>query len=200
VGPLHSGIARPRDTNGRGVGETAPDMKGSCGGQPTGGWTSTWGLGKCLRNLHRENPSCYEMLHRILGGLLWTRSWNFCTNLMTISFPRWTLLHGVRLWTFAFSATAEMHSHCRGVGTNRSGLRGVPQFGFGCVMMCWELRLTSADPSTLNHQWMVAHSLRLRRCTRVYPKVSGLSAWSENCKWYSSLPLGAVVSLFCESV
>jgi hypothetical protein len=35
---------------------------------------------------------------------------------------------------------------------------------------------------------------------RVYPKVSGLAAWSENCKWYSSLPLGAVVSLFCESV
>jgi hypothetical protein len=31
---------------------------------------------------------------------------------------------------------------------------------------------------------------------RVYPKVSGLAAWSENCKWYSSLPLGAVVSLF----
>jgi hypothetical protein len=36
--------------------------------------------------------------------------------------------------------------------------------------------------------------------TRVYPKVSGLAACSENCKWYSSLPLGAVVSLFCESV
>jgi hypothetical protein len=34
----------------------------------------------------------------------------------------------------------------------------------------------------------------------VYPKVSGLAAWSENCKWYSSLPLGAVVSLFYESV
>jgi len=31
-------------------------------------------------------------------------------------------------------------------------------------------------------------------------KVSGLAAWSENCKWYSSLPLGAVVSLFYESV
>jgi len=27
---------------------------------------------------------------------------------------------------------------------------------------------------------------------RVYPKVSGLATWSENCKWYSSLPLGAV--------
>jgi hypothetical protein len=35
---------------------------------------------------------------------------------------------------------------------------------------------------------------------RVYPKVSRLAVWSENCKWYSSLPLGAVVSLFCESV
>jgi hypothetical protein len=34
--------------------------------------------------------------------------------------------------------------------------------------------------------------------TRVYPKIFGLAAWSENCKWYSSLPLGAVVSLFCE--
>jgi hypothetical protein len=29
--------------------------------------------------------------------------------------------------------------------------------------------------------------------TGVYPKVSGLAAWSENCKWYSSLPLCAVV-------
>jgi hypothetical protein len=36
--------------------------------------------------------------------------------------------------------------------------------------------------------------------TRVYTKVSGLAAWSEKCKWYSSLPLGAVVSLFCESL
>jgi hypothetical protein len=37
-------------------------------------------------------------------------------------------------------------------------------------------------------------------CTRVYPKVSGLAAWNENYKWYSPLPLGAVVSLLCESV
>jgi hypothetical protein len=36
--------------------------------------------------------------------------------------------------------------------------------------------------------------------TRVYPKVSGLAAWSENSKWYSSVLLGAVVSLFCKSV
>jgi len=32
-----------------------------------------------------------------------------------------------------------------------------------------------------------------------YPKVSGLAAWSENCKWYSSVPLGAVLSQCCES-
>jgi hypothetical protein len=36
--------------------------------------------------------------------------------------------------------------------------------------------------------------------TTVYPKVSVLAAWSEKCKWYTALPLGAVVSLFCESV
>jgi hypothetical protein len=36
--------------------------------------------------------------------------------------------------------------------------------------------------------------------TIVYPKFSGLAAWSENYKWYSSLPLDAVVSLFCQSV
>jgi hypothetical protein len=35
---------------------------------------------------------------------------------------------------------------------------------------------------------------------RVYPKVSGLAAWSENWKWCSSLPLGAAVSLLYESV
>jgi len=32
------------------------------------------------------------------------------------------------------------------------------------------------------------------RYMRVYPKVPGLAAaWSENCKWYSCLPLGAIV-------
>jgi hypothetical protein len=31
--------------------------------------------------------------------------------------------------------------------------------------------------------------------TRMYPKVSGLATWSENCKWYSSLPLDAVISV-----
>jgi hypothetical protein len=43
-------------------------------------------------------------------------------------------------------------------------------------------------------------SLNTQETTKVYPKVSELDTWSENCKWYSSLPLGSVVSLFCESV
>jgi len=40
----------------------------------------------------------------------------------------------------------------------------------------------------------------LKQLMRVCPKVSGLAFWCENCKWYSSLPLGAVISLLCESV
>jgi hypothetical protein len=36
--------------------------------------------------------------------------------------------------------------------------------------------------------------------TKLYPKVSGLVPWGENYKWYSCLPLGAIVSLFCEPV
>jgi hypothetical protein len=39
-------------------------------------------------------------------------------------------------------------------------------------------------------------SFTVGRLARVYPKVFGLAAWSENCKWYSSLPLGAVVLVF----
>jgi hypothetical protein len=53
--------------------------------------------------------------------------------------------------------------------------------------------------------WKRLHNEELRKLytlqnTRVYTKVSGLAVWSENCKWYSSLPLRAVVSLFYESV
>jgi len=35
----------------------------------------------------------------------------------------------------------------------------------------------------------------MREC----PNISGLAAWSKNYKCYSSLPLHAVISLFCES-
>jgi hypothetical protein len=52
------------------------------------------------------------------------------------------------------------------------------------------------DESTCTYK----NNTEKRRHTRVYPKVSGLAAWSENCKWYSFLLLGAVVSLFCESI
>jgi hypothetical protein len=42
--------------------------------------------------------------------------------------------------------------------------------------------------------------IRDHKDTKAYPEVSGLAAWRETCKWYSSLLLGAVVLLFCESV
>jgi hypothetical protein len=42
--------------------------------------------------------------------------------------------------------------------------------------------------------------IQLANCTSVYQKVSGLVSLSEKCKSHSSLPLGAVVSLFRESV
>jgi hypothetical protein len=32
--------------------------------------------------------------------------------------------------------------------------------------------------------------------TTVYPEVSELAVWSENCKWYSSVPLGSVYRYF----
>jgi hypothetical protein len=44
------------------------------------------------------------------------------------------------------------------------------------------------------------NEVRIACDTRVYPKVSGLDAWCENCKWYSSLSLYAVVSVFCVSL
>jgi hypothetical protein len=40
---------------------------------------------------------------------------------------------------------------------------------------------------------------KLGPCTRVYPKVSGMAARIENCKWYSPLPVGAVISLASQS-
>jgi hypothetical protein len=42
--------------------------------------------------------------------------------------------------------------------------------------------------------FLVAPYYTEHRYMRVHPKVSELAAWSENCKLYSSLPPGAVVS------
>jgi hypothetical protein len=54
---------------------------------------------------------------------------------------------------------------------------------------------------TISHQELFVNThTHTHIHTKVYPNVSGLAAWSENCKWYSSLPLGAVISLFGESV
>jgi hypothetical protein len=57
---------------------------------------------------------------------------------------------------------------------------------------------------TLTFAWITSVFSNMRAFTspymKKYPKVSNLASWSENCKWYSSLPLGAVLSPFCESV
>jgi hypothetical protein len=39
-----------------------------------------------------------------------------------------------------------------------------------------------------------------QRIKREYPKFPDWNAWSEDCKCYSSLPVGEFLSLFCESV
>jgi hypothetical protein len=52
----------------------------------------------------------------------------------------------------------------------------------------------------LVRDWECVGWMHLAKYTRVCPKVSGLAAWSKNCKWYSSVPLDAIASLFYESV
>jgi hypothetical protein len=66
--------------------------------------------------------------------------------------------------------------------------------------------MSDYDKELKNLTTMISWRITYQLCatyiqyTRVDPKVSGLAAWSENCKWYSSLPLGAAVSIFCESL
>jgi hypothetical protein len=58
------------------------------------------------------------------------------------------------------------------------------------------LTFITCFPCSVVHNVDEMHMAPLICFTRAYPKVSGLAAWSENCKWYGFLPLGAVVSLF----
>jgi hypothetical protein len=74
------------------------------------------------------------------------------------------------------------------------------------LKMCFFILSNTKRPACFRTPYLQAFT-KIRFCMllwhhtmRVYPKVSGLATWSENCKWYSSLPLGAVVLLFCESV
>jgi hypothetical protein len=53
---------------------------------------------------------------------------------------------------------------------------------------------------TENHFQQFFKAWQRHASTRMFPKVYSLAACSKNCKWYSFLPLGAIVSLFCESV
>jgi hypothetical protein len=63
-----------------------------------------------------------------------------------------------------------------------------------CVeFSCAGRGLTMADPPSKESDCEFEFHSRLG-FTTAYPKVYGLAAWSENCKWYSSLRLGAVVA------
>jgi hypothetical protein len=76
---------------------------------------------------------------------------------------------------------------------------GGPQSRSGCGGKEKNSRLCrESNPDRLTRSLMTTPAPHARLHVRVYPKVSGLAACSENCKWYSSLPLGEVVSLFCE--
>jgi len=67
------------------------------------------------------------------------------------------------------------------------------------LYVCEGVWFVSTISVTFNIHKTTFWQLRLRLYTGVYPKVSGLAAWTENCKWYSTVALGAVVSLFYES-
>jgi hypothetical protein len=73
-------------------------------------------------------------------------------------------------------------------------------FKINLFHLCLDLQNDPFSSGFSTNLFMRFLSLRRMIHTRMYPKVPGLAAWSKNCKRYSSLPLGAVVSLFCESV
>jgi hypothetical protein len=58
------------------------------------------------------------------------------------------------------------------------------------LMFIWHLCVASRVPKQdAQNFYQNYYSERLTLClrhSRLYPKVSGLAAWSENCKWYSS--------------
>jgi hypothetical protein len=66
-----------------------------------------------------------------------------------------------------------------------------------CVCVCVCVCVSKKPMATERSRSSVYASLHNRR---MYRKVPGQAASSDNSKWYSSLPLAAVVSLFCESV
>jgi len=81
---------------------------------------------------------------------------------------------------------------CVKLGNNAS----VTLVQFSPRLMGEKLLKSQVSLNSVNGSNGVAKTWKIMN-TRVYPKVSGMAAWSENCKWHSSLPVGAVVSLFC---
>jgi hypothetical protein len=84
-----------------------------------------------------------------------------------------------------------LHHECPAVGTvplfKGNLMRHFPE----SVYTPWEIFLLFAARN-LGHRHFVFNHVRIVHNTKACPKVSGLTAWSENCKWHSSLPQGAV--------
>jgi hypothetical protein len=67
------------------------------------------------------------------------------------------------------------------------------EIAFGILYIMYKTEHT-ARPKLIDELWKIEVTKDSGTgMTYVYPKVSGLAAWSENCKRYSSLPLSAAV-------
>jgi len=93
------------------------------------------------------------------------------------------------------SSRNRTHSKC-----NRVSLNVCCQLlvHYTVIVLGMRIRLRMFMSCNMKYLWIITVQLRFLHCIRgCTQKVSGLAAWSENCKWYSSLPLGTVLSLFC---
>jgi hypothetical protein len=156
-----------------------------------------WVLGSTRRKGQKLNKAA--TLVSAISNLLRCR-WRLESYQLGI--PRWnvyltgltrrhTYLTEFTLWDIYLIGFMKWDTYMRGItrrDMNRSAFTG------------WDTYLAGFVRSDTYMRGVMRKYTRTHARTRVYPKDSGLAARSENCKWWSSLPPGAVVSLFCESV
>jgi hypothetical protein len=136
------------------------------------------GWARGLIYLHKKDQhvtECYTGFRITSTGLLWTR-----------------------LWTFGFYKKLGISWLAEWLLAPQEGLCSIET----CTCLARSKNLFNASKIKL---WIMRHFTVFPIENRliimgVYPKLSRLTTWSGNCKWYSSLPLDAVVSLLVESV
>jgi hypothetical protein len=79
----------------------------------------------------------------------------------------------------------------------------IERFHIDYEVLCrWLLSVKKNYRNVTYHNWRHAFNVAqmmfaiITVSTKVHPKVSRLATWSKNYRWYISLPLDAVVSLF----